>query len=312
MDAEYPTDGTLLVWLETPLNPSGESRDIQHYADKAHKANGQLAVDSTFAPPPLQNPFNQGADLVMHSATKYFGGHSDLLMGIVASRDAKSAGKLWHDRTYVGSTPGNLESYLLLRSLRTLEVRVKKQSQTATELASWLWSLCASNQQASSGPFKDFADEEVFKTGIVGWVSHSSLQPRSASEQDPNTGKNPEGIDFDPSKQMPGGFAPTFAIRVAGGIHNGGARAAWLPHQTQYWIPATSLGGVESLIEHRIGAEPTEDPGTIRLSVGLEDVEDLKQDLRQAFRKVLEIEKQGKLVWPGSQRIARTLGKKEI
>lgn len=300
------------MWLETPLNPSGEARDIQHYADQAHKVNGKLAVDATFAPPPLQNPFLQGADYVMHSATKYFGGHSDLLMGVVAARSADDAGKLWHDRTYVGSTPGNLESYLVLRSLRTLDVRVKKQSQTATELAQWLWSLSPNNKVASDAALENPLDKELLKLGIVGWVSHSSLQPRSASEQDPGTGKAPEGVDFDPAKQMPGGFSPTFAIRVAGGIHNGGARAAWLPHQTRYWIPATSLGGVESLIEHRIDAEPTEDPGTIRLSVGLEDVEDLKQDLRVAFKKVLAVEEQGKLVWPGHERVARALGEKEI
>ncbi|CAO1639093.1 unnamed protein product [Sympodiomycopsis kandeliae] len=312
LDEEYPTEGKLLVWLETPLNPSGEARDIQYYADKAHKAGGQLAIDSTFAPPPLQDPFKQGADLVMHSATKYFGGHSDLLMGVVASQDEKAAGQLWHDRTYMGCTPGNMESYLLLRSLRTLDIRVKKQSQTATELASWLWSLSPNNKQADPNSLTDALDKEILSSKIVGWVSHSSLQPRSKEERDPETGKPHEAIGFNPSHQMPGGHAPTFAIRIAGGKHNGGARAAWLPHQTRIWIPATSLGGVESLIEHRINAEPTEDPGTIRLSVGLEDVEDLKQDIRLALQRVLQIEKEGKLVWPGNVHIAKQLGRKEV
>lgn len=296
LDEPYPTDNSnLLVWLETPLNPSGEARDIAHYAALAHKAGGKLAIDSTFAPPPLQDPFVQGADLVMHSGTKYMGGHSDVLMGVVAVKDKTEAGKLWHDRTYVGSTPGNLESFLLLRSLRTLPVRVEKQSKTAERLSQWLWTLCPHNHEKPATSHSD--DETIVASGIIGWVSHGSLQPRGLETQDKGSHKTPEGVGFDPRSQMPGGFAPTFSIRLEGGRHKGGERAAWLGHQTRYWIPATSLGGVESLIEHRINAEPTEDPGTIRLSVGLEDFEDLQADLRFALLKVLALEKEGKLEW---------------
>lgn len=104
---------------------------------------------------------------------------------------------------------------------------------------------------------------------------------------------------------MPGGFSPTFAIRVSGGQYHGGARAAWLPHQTQYWIPATSLGGVESLIEQRIAAEKSEDPGTVRLSVGLEAFEDLRDDLRRALLKVVELDggtkEGGRLGWKAAE-----------
>ncbi|CAO1614602.1 unnamed protein product [Parajaminaea phylloscopi] len=298
LDDEFPQDGSqLLVWLETPLNPSGEARDIAHYAKRAHQVGGKIAIDATFAPPPLQNPFVQGADLVMHSGTKYMGGHSDVLVGVVAVQDKAEAAKLWHDRTYIGSTPGNLESYLLLRSLRTLTVRVRQQSETASKLASWLWTLSPRNQAAAKHELSNEDDAKIRSAGIVGWVSHGSLQPRGPEEQDAGSHKKPEGVNFDPRSQMPGGFAPTFAIRLDGPRHKGGERAAWLGHQTRYWIPATSLGGVESLIEHRIAAEPTEDPGTVRLSVGLEDFEDLQADLRFALLKVLSLEKEGKLKW---------------
>lgn len=104
---------------------------------------------------------------------------------------------------------------------------------------------------------------------------------------------------------MPGGFSPTFSIRISGGQYAGGARAAYLPHQTQYWIPATSLGGVESLIEQRIAAEKSEDPGTVRLSVGLEAYEDLRDDLRRALLKVVELDggtrEGGRLGWKAAE-----------
>lgn len=233
----------------------------------------------------------------MHSGTKYFGGHSDLLMGVVAVKDAKAAAGLWHDRTYIGSAPGNLESYLMLRSLRTLTVRVKRQSESAEALANWLWALCHRNATVDASKLTP-EDASIRSSGIVGWVSHSSLQPRSADQQDPVTGKPAEAVGFDPRPQMPGGHTPTFAIRLDGPQNKGGNRAAWLPHLTSFWLPATSLGGVESLIEHRIAAEPSEDPGTIRLSVGLEEVEDLKNDLRRALQRVLALEKeQNGLVW---------------
>lgn len=233
----------------------------------------------------------------MHSGTKYFGGHSDLLMGVVAVKDPKAAAGLWHDRTYIGSAPGNLESYLMLRSLRTLTVRVKRQSESAETLANWLWTLCHCNATVDASTLTP-EDAAIRSAGIVGWVSHSSLQPRSADQQDPGTGKPAEAIDFDPRAQMPGGHTPTFAFRLDGPQNKGGNRAAWLPHFTSFWLPATSLGGVESLIEHRIAAEPSEDPGTIRLSVGLEEVDDLKNDMRRALQKVLSVEKeQNGLVW---------------
>ncbi|SOV03586.1 related to Cystathionine beta-lyase [Ustilago sp. UG-2017a] len=279
--------GGLLVWVETPLNPSGEARDLAKYVGKAKAIpNAHVAVDSTFAPPPLQDPFVQGADMVMHSGTKYFGGHSDLLCGILAVKDKKEWDSLWADRTYFGANLGSMEAYLLLRSLRTLTVRVQKQSQTATQLAAWLHSLAsASRSDAIAGEEAPFAAAKV-----IARTYHSSLQPRTDLDEVVTKGATPEDPTFDPSSQMPGGHAPTFAFRTTKPEY-----ATYIPHLTSYFTPATSLGGVESLLEHRIKSDPTEDPRIIRVSVGLEDFEDLKADLTAAFKEVLERESKGQL-----------------
>ncbi|KAI0638281.1 cystathionine gamma-synthase [Trametes polyzona] len=247
-----------LCWLETPLNPTGEARDIKYYADKVHAAGGWLLVDATFAPPPIQYPFKWGADIIMHSGTKYFGGHSDLLCGVLVAPTLEKWRELWHIRTFLGNMMGSLESWLLLRSLRTLHLRVPRQSQTAYEIAQWL-------AKASGGKSAD-----GIPAGIIEKVWHSSLQ----------------GVDkrgFDPRTQLEGGWNPTFAI-----LMTKEAYAALLPHNLKYFIPATSLGGVESLIEQRIHSDPGADPRLIRISIGVEDVEDLKNDLRNAFQTILK------------------------
>ncbi|KAF4602184.1 hypothetical protein EYR40_005388 [Pleurotus pulmonarius] len=254
LDDEYqPGD---LCWLETPLNPTGESRDIKYYADKAHKVGGKLLVDSTFGPPPLQYPFNFGADCILHSATKYFGGHSDMLGGVLIVKTSDEWNTLHNDRTYIGNTMGSLEAWLLLRSLRTLHLRVPRQSKTATALAQWL--------KGAAGP-QSF---DGIPGGIIEKVWHSSFQ-----------GKDARG--FDPATQMEGGWNATFALLVTKPEY-----ASFLPHELKYFVPATSLGGVESLIEHRIHSDPGADPRLIRISVGVEDLEDLKDDLRSAFQKL--------------------------
>ncbi|SNX84454.1 related to Cystathionine beta-lyase [Melanopsichium pennsylvanicum] len=280
--------GGLLVWVETPLNPSGEARDLRKYVNKAKTVpNAHVVVDSTFAPPPLQDPFRQGVDMVMHSGTKYFGGHSDLLCGVLAVKDKKEWDALWSDRTYFGSTLGSMEAYLLLRSLRTLTVRVQKQSATAAQLAAWLHSL---STPTPTTPIA--AQDEAFARGrVIARTYHSSLQPRNdLDDVVPTKGATPEDPTFDPTEQMPGGHAPTFAFRTTKPEY-----AIFVPHLTAYFTPATSLGGVESLLEHRIKSDPTEDPRIIRVSVGLEDFEDLKADLRSAFTQVLEQEEKGQL-----------------
>ncbi|TCD67684.1 hypothetical protein EIP91_012050 [Steccherinum ochraceum] len=254
IDDEFQ-DGDL-CWIETPLNPRGVCRNIQYYADKVHAVGGKLIVDATFAPPPLQYPFKWGTDMILHSGTKYFGGHSDLLSGVLVAKTKAEWDQLWFQRTFLGSMMGSLESWLLLRSLRTLHLRVPRQSETATALAQWL-------SQASKGNAAD-----GIPAGIIDTVYHSSLQ-----------GKDANG--WEPSKQMEGGWNATFAI-----VLTSKELATNLPHSLQLFIPATSLGGVESLVEHRVASDPGEDPCLIRLSVGVEDLEDLKDDLRRAFQKI--------------------------
>lgn len=198
--------GGLLVWVESPLNPTGEVRDIEQYAKRAHAANGVIVVDSTFAP--LQDVFGAGVDMVMHSATKYFGGHSDLLMGILATKDQAQWAQLFDDRSHIGSMPGNMESWLLLRSLRTLKVRWSQQSQTATELARWLQSLVPGTKEELSDD-----DQHIRQSSIIERVWHASFQPR----QDTDPSKTPrliEGKGFDPRHQMKAGWPATFAFRV--------------------------------------------------------------------------------------------------
>ncbi|KZT24433.1 cystathionine gamma-synthase [Neolentinus lepideus HHB14362 ss-1] len=250
-----------LCWLETPLNPTGEARDIQFYADKIHAVGGHIVVDSTFAPPPLQYPFKWGADCVMHSGTKYFGGHSDLLCGVLVVKTAEEWEKLWNDRTFMGNMMGSLESWLLLRSLRTLHLRVPKQSNTATGLAQWL------NKAAAVPKGQSF---DGVPGGVIEKVWHSSLQ-------------RADKRGFEPSKQLEGGWNATFAIFMTNPEH-----ATQLPHLVKYFIPATSLGGVDSLMEQRVQSDPGADPRLIRISVGVEELEDLKDDLRKAFQELVK------------------------
>ncbi|XP_006464027.1 hypothetical protein AGABI2DRAFT_194632 [Agaricus bisporus var. bisporus H97] len=257
LDADFkPGD---LCWVETPSNPEGESKDIQYYADKVHKAGGKLIVDSTFGPPPLQDPFQFGADCVMHSGTKYLGGHSDLLCGVLVVKTAEEWNELHHTRTYTGNVMGSLESWLLLRSLKTLHLRVARQSESATALAQWLRNL-------SKTP-KDQVFDGV-PGGVVTKVWHSSLQEADAR-------------GFHPKNQMTGGFNATFSIEVANT-----KIASKLPHELKYFVPATSLGAVESLVEYRADTDSRVNPKLVRFSIGVEELEDLKADLRQAFQKL--------------------------
>ncbi|KAL0579012.1 hypothetical protein V5O48_003007 [Marasmius crinis-equi] len=269
-----------LCWLETPVNPTGESRDIKYYADKIHKVGGKLVVDATLGPPPLQYPFKFGADTVLHSATKYLGGHSDLLAGVLIVKTEEEWSKLLHDRTYMGMVAGSLESWLLLRSLRTLHLRIPRQSENATALAKWLQAIV--EETASGQPY------DGVPPGVLKQVYHSALQQTDAH-------------GFHPKIQMEGGYNALFAITLTDV-----KKARHLPQHTQVIINATSLGSVESLIEYRHRVDPREDPLLIRLSIGVEDIEvgvqsllirdvahgniqELKDDLRQAFQKLAEL-----------------------
>lgn len=230
-----------VVHVETPVNPDSGCFDIEYYAKLAHAKGAKLVVDSTFAP--LQDPFEFGADLVMHSATKYFGGHSDLLSGLLLTKDPAVKRALYEDRIYLGTNVGNLEAALLLRSLKTFELRVRQQSASATKLVQHL----VANQKSLPKLKKIF---------------HSSLQSDAFVE-----------------RQLKGVHSPTFAIEV-----ESAEVAKALPSKLKYFFHATSLGGAESLIEWRILSDSTAKPTLLRISVGLENVEDLIEDIGAALR----------------------------
>ncbi|KAI5851657.1 Cys/Met metabolism PLP-dependent enzyme-domain-containing protein [Morchella snyderi] len=242
-----------LIHLETPLNPDGTASSIREYAEKAHSRGAFLCVDGTFAPPPLQDPFLHGADYVMHSATKYIGGHSDMLGGVVAVRSEEEAVKLGWERMYVGSVMGGLEGWLGLRSIKTLELRVQRQSDSATRLARWLAALIESDKEIAS---------------VVAKVSHASLQ-----EQEPWL-----------LEQMPNGFGPVFSIHTVRG-----EQAKVLPSRLKWFHHATSLGGVESLVEWRAMTDEFVAKTVVRVSVGCEGWEDLRDDLERGLREVAQM-----------------------
>lgn len=247
-----------LIFLETPLNPHGTAFNIQHYAEKAHSRGAYLVVDSTFGPPGIQDPFQFGADMVMHSGSKYFGGHSDLLCGVLATNRTDWYEKLFADRIYLGNNMGNLESWLGVRSLRTLEVRVQRASQNAGNLVSFLHSaLTAPNPAADS--------DEAAVQAVLAQINHASLQKE-------------EWV----ARQMPNGYGPVFSI-----ILRDADQAKRLPSQLKLFHHATSLGGVESLIEWRAMSDTRVDRRLLRVSVGIENWEDLRDDFVKAFRALV-------------------------
>ncbi|CCH58166.1 hypothetical protein TBLA_0A03680 [Henningerozyma blattae CBS 6284] len=232
-----------IVHLESPVNPYGTSYDIEEFVKKAHSKGVLVMIDSTFAPPPLQYVWDFDVDIVMHSATKFFGGHSDLLSGVLVVKDENIAKDLREDRIYLGTNIANLESYLLLRSLRTFEMRILKQSTSATQIVKFL----NDNRHKFNKVLKE--------------IYHSSLQKE----------------DF-VKKQLKGGYTPVFSIV----LHNKEQCKA-LPNLLKYFIHATSLGGVESLIEWRALTDPYIIQTLIRVSVGCENTQDLINDLDQAL-----------------------------
>ena len=237
---------TKLVWVETPANPLWTITDISATAALAHAAGALLAVDSTAATPVHTRPLALGADLVMHSATKYLNGHSDLTAGTVTTRaDNEHWQRVRSVRAQIGGTLGSFESWLLLRGMRTLYLRVRAASASALRIA----------EHFDGHPHVT----RVLYPGLASSPGHDIAQ-----------------------RQMQEGFGGMLSIRAAGGEDAAIAVAA----STRLWKRATSLGGVESLIEHRASAEG---PGTpapddlLRLSVGIESVDDLIEDLEQAL-----------------------------
>jgi cystathionine gamma-synthase len=237
---------TKLVWIETPANPMWQVVDIAAAAEIAHAAGARLAVDGTVATPVLTQPLSLGADLVMHSATKYLNGHSDVVAGALATRaDDEQWRALKAQRHDGGAVLGPFEAWLLLRGMRTLPLRVMAACEGAMAVARH---------------FKDHPKVvEVLYPGLSDHPGHELAK-----------------------RQMQGGFGGMLSLRVAGGEAAAIAAAA----SVRLWKRATSLGGVESLIEHRASVEG---PGTpvpadlLRLSVGIEDPADLIADLEQAL-----------------------------
>lgn len=238
---------TKLVWTETPANPLWSLTDLAAVAEIAHEAGAVLAVDSTCATPVLTRPLEHGADIVMHSATKYLNGHSDVVAGALATARTDA---LWErigqNRKTLGQILGPLEAYLLVRGMRTLTLRVDAACVSAMQLA----------ERLAAHP----AVAEVLYPGLPGHPGHDIAQ-----------------------RQMHGGFGGMLSIRVRGGEAAAIAAAA----HVNLWKRATSLGGVESLIEHRASIEGPGSPcppDLLRLSTGIEDVDDLFTDLDRALR----------------------------
>lgn len=217
-----------LVWLESPTNPALEVAEIAPIVAAAHEAGAYVVVDNTFATPLLQQPLSLDADLVVHSATKFIAGHSDVLLGAVVTRDDQLRDVLKKRRDMIGATPGTFETWLALRGLRTLHVRLERAQANAAELV------------------RRLADHPA-----VGEVRYP-------------------------------GFGAIISIVLA----EGAMAADLLTRKTTLWVHATSLGGVESTFERRRRwkTEPATIPdGLVRMSVGIEDVDDLWDDLASAL-----------------------------
>jgi cystathionine gamma-synthase len=238
---------TRVVWIETPANPLWSITDIAGAAEIAHAAGALLAVDSTAATPVLTGPLALGADVVMHSATKYLNGHSDVIAGsLTCARDDEFWQRIVAARSGGGAILGSFEAFLLLRGMRTLFPRVERACRSAQRIA----------EAISAHP-------QVLEVLYPGLPSHP-------------------GHDI-AARQMHGGFGGMLSIRVKGGAEAAIAGAA----RVAIWKRATSLGGVESLIEHRASVEGQGSPvppDLLRLSVGIEDPDDLIDDLKQALR----------------------------
>jgi cystathionine gamma-synthase len=237
---------TGLFWIETPSNPLWTITDIAAIAEIAHANEAVLCVDSTVATPILTRPLSLGADIVMHSATKYLNGHSDLIAGaLIGARDDAYWAKLRTIRAQLGTILGQTEAWLLMRGMRTLFPRVQWACRSAEMLA----------DKFAAHPMVD----QVLYPGLPSFAGHAAAK-----------------------KQMKGGFGGMLSVRVKGGEAAAIATAA----NVKLWKRATSLGGVESLIEHRASIEGPGSPcppDLLRLSVGLESTDDLIGDLEQAM-----------------------------
>ena len=250
---KYITENTKLIWIETPTNPMMNIIDIEAAAKIAKKHGVLLGVDNTFATPYLQQPLDLGADLVMHSATKYLGGHSDVVMGALVVKDKELADKLYFIQNASGAVAGPQDSFLVLRGIKTLHLRVQRHCENGKAVAEFL----------SSHPKVD----KVYWPGLENHPNHEIAKKQMK--------------DF-------GGMG-SFTTK-----NNSLEEAVSFVEKLKVFTLAESLGGVESLAGHpasmthaSIPKEEREKTGVvdslIRLSVGVEDEEDLIEDLKQAL-----------------------------
>jgi len=255
LEAAVTPGKTALLWLETPTNPNLKIADIAKCAAIAHKANALLLVDNTFATPYFQNPLDLGSDLVLHSVTKYLNGHSDVVMGVVCGNSADLKTRLKFIQNGMGAIPSPFDSYLALRGLKTLHLRMKRHAESAIVIAEFLQ--------------KHPKVEKVCYPGLASHPQHEL------------------------AKRQMRGFGGMITFWVRGGIKE----SREFLENVKIFALAESLGGVESLVEHpaimthaSVPADERKKLGIwdnmIRLSVGVEDVEDLLDDLKGAFAAI--------------------------
>ncbi|WP_103864924.1 cystathionine gamma-synthase [Aquimarina sp. I32.4] len=250
---QYVTEKTKLIWVETPTNPMMNIIDIKAVAEISKKNNLLLAVDNTFATPYLQRPLDLGADIVMHSATKYMGGHSDVVMGALVVKDEKLAEKLYFIQNASGAVCGPQDSFLVLRGIKTLHVRMQRHCENGEAIAKYL----------KNHP-------KIEKVYWPGFEDHPNHKVAAAQMDD---------------------FGGMISFVTKGSDYD---KAIKIVEKLKVFTLAESLGGVESLAGHpasmthaSIPKEEREKTGVvdslIRLSVGIEDVDDLIADLEQAI-----------------------------
>lgn len=248
LDAAF-TESTKMLWVETPSNPLLSVVSIRALADIAHAHSALLVVDNTFATPYLQRPLALGADVVVHSTTKYIGGHSDVIGGFVATNNEELAAKVRFHQYAIGAVPGPLDCYLLLRGLKTLGIRMDRHCLNAEAIAAFL--------------VEHAAVADVYYPGLVGHAGHEIARNQMKK------------------------YGGMVSFTVRGGVDV----ARKVCESTSIFILAESLGGVESLIElpsamtHLSASGSTLEPPAdlIRLSVGIEDIDDLLADLDRAL-----------------------------
>ncbi|WDF57457.1 cystathionine gamma-synthase [Mucilaginibacter sp. KACC 22063] len=250
---QYVNENTKLIWIETPTNPTMQVVDIEAIAQKAKAHNLKLVVDNTFASPYLQNPIDLGADIVMHSVTKYIGGHSDVVMGALMLNDDELYKRLWFIYNSCGATPGPMDSFLVLRGIKTLHLRMKAHCENGRKVAEFL----------KTHPKVD----KIYWPGFTDHPNH-----HIAAKQMRDFGGMISIVLKDADLKETFRIASNFKV----------------------FTLAESLGGVESLINHpatmthaSIPKETREAAGVVdnllRLSVGVEDIDDLLEDLEKAL-----------------------------